>query len=869
MLTRSFSEKILMILIPCLLMAFHTFGQDQADKKVIFSARNYTISLALEEIQNQLPVTFSYSNNFPLNNKINLAGSAMTLLQVLQEIKKQSGYTYQLAGSKVIFVAPRKHTISGYIRDGHSGENLIGASIYCLPGLRGVITNNYGHFSLTLPGDSVKIITSYVGYESKYISFFLDGDTTLNIGMLPRMLEEVIISGTEGIQDMTRMSSIEMPVEQIKALPALAGEIDVVKSLQLLPGVQAGAEGSSGLYVRGGSPDQNLMLLDGVPVYNASHLFGFFSVFNSDAINHVELIKGGFPARYGGRLSSVIDITLKEGNQEKLKGEGSIGLISSKLTLDGPIKINKSSFMISARRTFADLFYTPISRLQSNGESEQRYYFYDVTAKVNQHLNKHNRLYLSVYSGSDKVTTFNRYYSKEDTVEFRRTDDYSLSWGNLTTALRLNTVLSPKLFSNLTATYSQYLFDTKNEIREQTRSASVNKVDHFKNHYTSGIQDVALKEDFDFIPGVNHNIKSGLYGIYHKFSPGALTYRVGEGDTTLGSSDVTAFEYGAYVEDDISVSVRFKMNLGVHYSSFLVGKKNYSSAQPRVALRYLLSEKFAVKASYVQMQQYIHLLTNVGIGLPTDLWVPATKIARPEQSWQTALGLVYNRNSMYEFGVESYYKHMTGLIEYQNGASFMNLDKDWQTKIESGMGNSYGAEVFLKKKEGAWTGWLGYTLAWAYRTFENIDHGEKFPFKYDRRHDLETAVMYSWNKRIDFAFTWTYGSGFPTSLPTASYRANYGAHYTDDWHGDSDVEHFPSRNNFRMRAYHRLDVTISFVKQKKWGERKWTLGLYNAYSRKNPFYMGLKQDPTGTKPDKVIQYTLFPVLPAVSYSFKF
>jgi hypothetical protein len=869
MLTRSPLVKVIMLIILCLLMAFRMFGQNVSERKINFPSKDLTIGMILEQLTNEAGITFSYSNNFPLHHKVKLDVSDLTVFEILNKIKKETDYAYKLIEGKVIFLPEKKYTVSGYIRDESSGENLIGANIYSLPRLRGVTTNNYGHFSLTLPADSVNILSSYVGYETKQIVFFLGSDTTIIIGLKSKMLQEVVISGTESIQDMTRMSSIEMPVQQIKALPALAGEIDVIKSLQLMPGVQAGAEGSSSLYVRGGSPDQNLILLDGVPVYNASHLFGFFSVFNSDAINHVELIKGGFPARYGGRLSSVIDISLKEGNQQKLQGEGSVGLISSKLTLEGPIKKNRSSFIISARRSFADIFYSPLIRITSDGAHEQGYYFYDVSAKVNQQLNKRNRLFISIYSGNDKVTSFNRTESKEDTLEFRRTENYSLRWGNLTTAMRLNTVVNPKLFSNLTVTYSQYKFDTRNEVKEETKTPDKNTTNHFRSHYASGIRDLAVKQDIDFVPGVNNVIKTGVYGIYHYFSPGALSYRVGEGDTTLGSYNINTLEYGAYLEDDISLSRRVKINLGVHYSAFAVEKKTYTSVQPRIALRYLLSDKIAVKASYVQMQQYIHLLTNAGIGLPTDLWVPATPIAEPEQSWQTALGLIYNRNATYEFSIESYYKHMTGLVEYKNGASFMNLDKDWQTKIETGMGQGYGGEFLLRKKEGAWTGWLGYTLAWANRKFENIDEGKRFPFKYDRRHDLETAVIYMWNKRMDFAFTWMYGSGYPTTLPTAAYRENYGVSSVDDWHGDRDVQHYPSRNNFRMRAYHRLDFTISFFKQKKWGERKWIFGLYNAYSRKNPFYLGIQYDSSGTKGAKIIQYSLFPMIPAVSYSFKF
>ncbi|MBL0740565.1 TonB-dependent receptor [Chryseolinea lacunae] len=865
---RSIYTKVFLILVLMVLMAFRIMAQDVASRRITVPQKECSIQTVFTEMKGQGNIVLSYGNSLPLNRVLKFETTNVAVSTILRLIREATGFTHKIQGDKIILIPPaKKYSVSGFLRDEASGENLIGANIYTLPDFRGTTANAYGYYSLTLLSDSVTLSVSYVGYQTKRMKFFLEKDTVLNVSLTSEVLDEVVVTSDESARDITHMSTVEMSVGQLEALPRLAGEVDVMKGLQLLPGVQGGSEGSSGLYVRGGSPDQNLILLDGVPVYNVSHLFGFFSVFNSDAINHVELIKGGFPARYGGRLSSVVNITMKEGNQQELHGEGSIGLVASRLTLEGPIKKNKSSFIISGRRTFADLFVRPILRKTSDGKEDQGYYFYDVNAKFNQTINSHNRLYLSAYSGRDKTRTSTTEELFRDDVHYRRKDDYDLAWGNITTALRLNSVLTPTLFSNITATYSRFKMDTRKEIDEFTKNSKEEKHDHFKNLYTSEIRDFALKADIDYIPSLTHAIKFGGYGIAHEFSPGSLTYRVGAADTTVGSYRINAVEFGAYAEDDITVSKRLKVNLGVHYSGFHVEAKKYSSVQPRLALRYLVSDKISVKASYAQMQQYIHLLSNVGVGLPTDLWVPATSVATPEQSWQGAVGFTYNPDNTYELIVEGYYKNMTGLVEYKNGASFMNLDKDWQTKIETGNGESYGGEIFLKKKEGAWTGWLGYTLSWAYRKFENIDNGRRFPFKYDRRHDLELAVIYTWNKRIDLAFTWVYGSGYPTSLPTASYSGYHG-----DDHADFGYHYgyaYPSRNNFRMRAYHRLDVTLSFFKQKKWGERKWIFGLYNAYSRNNPFYLSIQEDPTGQSNSKVIQHSLFPVIPAISYTFKF
>ncbi len=852
------------------LAVFSTHAQDLMTTKIHLTGVILSVQDVLDQISQQTKIIFSYGNNLPTQRKLRFGSADVTLGEILLEIKAKTGFSSKVSGTKIILIPPsKKHTISGYLRDENSGENLIGASILTASGTQGITSNNYGHFSITLPDDSVKLQFSYVGYESRQIGFFLREDTMINVGLKAHVLDEVVISGEESIQEITRMSTMELSVKQIKSLPAMAGETDVLKTLQLLPGVQGGPEGSSGLYVRGGSPDQNLILLDGVPVYNASHLFGFFSVFNSDAINHVELIKGGFPARYGGRLSSVVSVDLKEGNQEKIKGEGSIGPIASRLTIEGPIKKDRSSFIISGRRTFADLLVRPFMQWRYKGDKDESYSFYDLSAKFNHRINNANRLYFSVYSGRDGVSTYNRNTFTSDTLQSRTEDKYKLTWGNITSAFRWNCVIAPQVFSNVTATYSQYQFNTVTESVEFIKSEDLSRNNHFKNNYVSGIKDFAFKDDFDFFLHPGHAIKSGIFGIYHEFSPGALTYRVGVSrDTVVGSYKINALEYGGYLEDDISVSHRIKANIGVHVASFNVEHKTYPSIQPRLALRYLISPKASFKVSYVQMKQFIHLLTNVGIGLPTDLWVPATPVAKPEDSWQTASAFTYAPNSIFEFTIEGYYKSMRGLIEYKNGASFLNLDKDWQSKIETGNGKSYGSEIFIRKKEGRWTGWLGYTLARAYRQFDNIDNGSKFPFKYDRRHDLEIATMYTWNSKIDFAFTWVYGSGLPTTLPTARYN-DFSGGIEGSEYGDMYVKHYPARNNFRMRDYHRLDATISFLKKKKWGERRWVIGLYNAYNRRNPFYLGVKRGNVYGELPKVIQYSLFPVIPAISYNFKF
>jgi hypothetical protein len=763
----------------------------------------------------------------------------------------------------------QKYTISGTIKDEGSGEYLIGASIYNIPSLQGTTANNYGFYSITLPLDSVRLRISYVGYEQQIVSFLLSKDTTINIALTSgNTLQEVVISGTaeDQIQETTRMGTIDVPLQQVKAMPALLGEVDVLKVIQLLPGVQSGAEGSSGLYVRGGGPDQNLILLDGVPVYNASHLFGFVSVFNADAINHVELVKGGFPARYGGRLSSVIDIRMKEGNSKKLQGEGSVGLVASRLTLEGPIVKDKTSFIVSGRRTYIDLLATPLIKIATKGEETAGYYFYDLNAKINHHFNDKNRLYFSVYTGDDKAYARSRYVHSHFPQTTKSEEQFKLQWGNITTALRWNAIINKKLFSNVTATYSRYRFGVYADHKESVTTSGATETDHSHTAYVSGIRDFALKADFDFIPSPDHYIRFGIQAIDHLFTPGVLSLRSTEvADTTLGATRTYAKEYFAYAEDDFMISDKLKINAGVHASGFSVNGKFYHSIQPRLSGRYLLSRNLSAKASYAEMAQYIHLLTNVGIGLPTDLWVPATDAIGPEHSYITSAGLAYNLNNTYEITLEGYYKKMQGLIEYKEGANYLNIESDWQTKVETGSGESYGAEAFVQKKTGNMTGWVGYTLSWTNRTFKNVNFGKTFPYRYDRRHDIEVAAAYDWKENRKFAFTWVYGTGAAVTLPESSYaEQNDDPQYSR--HSDG-IQYYDGRNGYRMRAYHRLDMSYTTTKKKKWGERSWVIGIYNVYSRRNPFFLDIGNDEEGNK--KFIQYSLFPIIPSIAYRFTF
>ena len=768
------------------------------------------------------------------------------------------------------FAQAQKFTVNGSIKDLKTGENLIGATIFNPRTLQGTTTNTYGFYSFTQIRDSIYLRVSYVGYEPVLVKFILSNDTTINIGLnYSSTLKEVVITGSpdDKIQESSHMGTIDVPLEQIKALPAFLGEVDVFKVLQLLPGVQAGSEGSSGLYVRGGGPDQNLILLDGVPVYNASHLFGFFSVFNADAINHVELTKGGFPARYGGRLSSVIDINMKEGDANKFKGEGSIGLVASRLTVEGPIKKDKTSFIISGRRTYIDVLASPLIKKSTNGEERAGYYFYDLNAKINHSINKKNKVYLSAYSGNDKAYAESQYAYKNEFRNSQNEENLSLRWGNITTAIRWNSIVTNKLFSNVTATYSQYKFRVSADAMEIVTEQDSTRSEFYHTEYSSGIRDFAMKLDLDYIPNPNHFIKFGGQVIHHRFTPGVLTYRSTEvQDTTLGAQVTDALEFFVYAEDDFLITPRLKINAGIHTSGFTVENKFYKSLQPRISGRYLITPDVSWKISYAQMTQYIHLLSNVGIGLPTDLWVPATAKVGPENAYLASMGLAYNLRNKYEFTVESYYKEMEGLVEYKDGADYLNVENDWQTKVEVGEGNSYGVEFFAQKKAGKLSGWVGYTLSWTNRTFENLNGGKTFPYRYDRRHDVKVAAVYQWKKNREFSLTWVYGSGAAVTLPQSTYL--HGVENRNPYfETEGSFQYYGDRNSYRMRAYHRLDISYTTTKKTKWGERSWSIGTYNTYNRRNPFFIDLSYDQMGNK--KFVQYSLFPIIPSVAYRFKF
>ncbi|HAP00797.1 MAG TPA: TonB-dependent receptor [Bacteroidetes bacterium] len=780
----------------------------------------------------------------------------------------------------------QSHTFSGYVSDRKTGERLIGATIYDPVRKQGTNSNEYGFFSLTLSGnDSANLIVSYVGFQTEVLRFDMNSDHQLNISLSPSVtLNEVVIQGsrTEQIQERSQMSRIDFPMEKLKTIPALFGEADLLKALQLLPGIQSGGEGSTGLYVRGGGPDQNLILLDGAPVYNVSHLFGFFSVFNPDAIKNVSIYTGGFPARYGGRLSSVLDISMKDGNRNDFTVDASVGVISSKLTLQGPIKKNKASFIISGRRTYLDILAQPFIRAASAGEGTGGYYFYDLNGKLNWTIDEKNKVYLSAYSGDDKFYAKDSYTWDNGSDYGSTSDKFKLGWGNITSTLKWNHQFNKKTFNNFHLIYTKFKFNVGVEEKETTNDASGSTTITNSLNYLSGVQDYTVKNDLDWIPSPAHYIKFGIAYTYHQFSTGAYQFHAEDVntsvyDTTVGSTPVYSNEGYAYLEDDWELSKRLKSNIGMHFSVDNVKNTFYYHPEPRISLRYLINENISIKASFCTMEQYIHLLSNSSTGLPTDLWVPATDKVSPQRSWQPALGYSQSfkeKEDDYEFTIETYYKDMKGVIDYLDGSNFLSTAESWEDKVAIGHAWSYGTEFFLQKKTGDLTGWIGYTWSHSWRQFDDINYGKKFPYKYDRRHDAEIVLSYKLSGGCDVGITWVYGTGNAITLPVAKYfdggnsslnNILYGNNYWGNYY--SEIDYFGEKNSTRMKAYHRLDIGFNWTKEKKWGNRVFSLGIYNVYSRRNPYFYYLSTDIHGNPQYKMV--SLFPIIPSISYSLHF
>ncbi|WP_455586265.1 TonB-dependent receptor domain-containing protein [Bacteroides sp.] len=865
----------------------------KADTKLSFSIRNASLEEFVKYLENSTGFSFIYGEEVKINHRITLEVQQKNIREILDRAFANEPVSYQIAGRHILLQkkkqkpVSRKFTISGYVTDGTSSETLIGANILESRQKQGTTTNPYGFYSITLPAGETELSFSYLGYETQHHTLALNKDTVLNVLMQDNnQLEEVVIVSdkTEAGIAATQMGAVDIPMAQIKNTPSVLGEADVMKTIQLMPGVQAGVEGSAGLYVRGGGPDQNLILLDGVPVYNVDHLFGFFSVFTPEAVKKVTLFKSSFPARFGGRLSSVVDIRSNDGDMKRYHGTLSIGLLSSKLQLEGPIIKDKTSFNLSARRSYIDLIAKPF--MPKNDKTG--YYFYDVNAKINHKFSDRSRLFLNFYNGKDKYS-----FKYSESAPYSYEDKMSLDWGNIIASARWNYIFNQKLFSNTTVAYNKYLMNANSSSYSKTDNIDKTSENRYQSNYHSGIRDWSYQIDFDYHPVPAHHIKFGAGYLRHNFHPEVTTSKILEKeggiigqDTAYNStsnSTVRAHEISAYIEDNFDIGSRLRLNVGLHLSTFHVQKKSYFSVQPRVSARYQASKSIALKASYTKMSQYIHLLSSTPISMPTDLWVPVTSTVKPMQAHQYSLGSYYTGLPGWEFSIEGYYKQMRNVLEYKEGVTFFGSSSGWENKVEMGKGRSMGVEFMAQKTTGKTTGWIAYTLAKSDRIFApgGINNGIRFPYKYDRRHNLSLVVNHKFNNRIDIGASWIFATGGAATLAeevTAVLRPGEDFVRQEDY-----IEH---RNNYRLPASHRLNIGVNFNKKTKHGVRTWNISLYNAYNAMNPtlVYSGgssgygtyVKNQEDGKiyyqyipGKRKITKLTILPCIPSITYTYKF
>lgn len=768
-------------------------------------------------------------------------------------------HLFLLLGTLNNIQAKTKFTVSGYVKDSNTGEVLIGASVYNAKNKLGSRTNKYGFYSLTLPAGEHKLKFSYVGYTTSEINIELiqNEKIVVELNQVSVNTEEIIVTGTKTDENVksTGMGVSRITPSEVKTIPIIFGEQDILKTIQLLPGINSTGEGSSGFFVRGGSPDQNLILLDEATVYNPSHLMGFFSVFNSDAIKDVKIIKGSAPAQYGGRLSSLLDITMNDGNNKSYHANGGIGIISSRITVEGPIIEDKSSFILSGRRTYADLF---LGLSSTESLKKSALYFYDFNLKTNYKVGENDRLYLSGYLGRDVVAI---------------NDQFGFDWGNTTLTLRWNHIFGDKLFLNSSLIYSNYDYVVNIENGQTLIDIK------------SSIRDFNLKEDFQYFINSDNTLNFGLNVVNHSFVPGKLTSTTDTSSSTTNNvTDKYAVEMAFYLSHELNFSEIVKLNYGLRYSGFsLLGPgtfysfdedgdvinsqsyndneliKYYGGFEPRLAVNYLVDDDKSVKISYSRNMQYLHLLSNTTSTTPLDIWQPSTNNVKPGIADQISLGYYQNfSNNDYEASVEVYYKYLQNQIDYKNGADLLS-NPHVEAELVYGTGQAYGLEFFLKKNVGKFTGWISFSLAKSERTFDEIDNGTPFVAKYDRLYDISLVGSYQLNERWNFSATWVYNTGNAVTYPSGKYMVD-----------GNIVNFYAERNGYRMPDYHRLDLSATYYFKKKGSySSNLNFSLYNAYGQKNAYSITFKKSESDPEKTEAVMTYLFTFFPSITYNFNF
>ena len=861
-----------------ILAAGFSFGQMNTplDKIISITTANKKVSEILKALHSQAGVTFNYKSAIlPKEPVVLFEAKEEKLSDILNRLLKPYNIEYKYFGGKTIVLKPGKYlsnrsfTISGYVFDKTNGEKLIGAAVYCKYNKRGTNTNDYGFFTLTLPEDSINLEIRFIGYTNYNDKSINRANSFKVINLVPAgNLKPIEVRQNRVAKSEHRPNSFYFNLRAIKDIPSFMGEPDVLRAVQMIPGVQGAGESAGGINVRGGSTDQNLVLVDGVPVYNIVHVFGLFSIINPAAINSIELIKGGFSAKHNGRLSSVLDIKLKDGNNQKIGGHISVGMLLSSVTLEGPLLKNKSSFIVSFRRTYFDVFYKPVqyfSRRKDLNNYSGWYYFYDFNAKVNYKIGNRDKLSANYFTGVDR----GRITEKQtfiDTVESlqKRNHNKELKWFTMMSSGRWDHILTDKVFMVTTVGITEYSTKFEDELTWETKPKPEIKTSSLKYTQTSGNRDLFVKTLFEINKFNNHEITAGADYIHHKFNTGTLNYTTTNDDfkrdTSIGDENIFSKEFVIHAENNWKPTKKLNVKFGLSFNSITVTKNRYNLLQPRFTGNYAFSKRFYVNSSFTRMQQNLQILPNNSIGLPIDIWIPVTDYLRPQSSDQTTVGAGFYFTKDYSISIDGYYKSMKNLVELKEGAFFVFGGYDWDKSFYTGKGYAKGMEVMIEKHQGKIKGWIGYCLSKSERQFADINNGTAFPFKYDRRHQFTAFVKFpTTKKKWDISLSWLFATGAPVTVPTSVYSINNKSYYE-----------FTKRNNVRMSNYHRMDISFTKTIHFRNNTRVWNIGAYNLYSHVNPVFISTSFLVTNTSNNlKFYEVGLLPLIPFISYEFSF
>jgi len=881
-------KRLLASLAIMMFFASIAFTQTLPDEVIVsYTCANKPLTTVLDELSNRSGVNIVYSaKRLPKRSNVTIQGNNEELGVLLSVILSDFGYRYKIVGNQLVVVrddleeVEEMITINGYVQDSVSGERLVYSNIYLLGNTQGTESNEYGYFSFTLPKGDQRVYFSYLGYKQRVADFRLRKDSSVVINMVPDVqLNEIVILDADEVEaDQNTSSESRMNYDELQSMTSLGGEADVVRLANILPGVASGADGFGGLNVRGGSSDQNLVLFDGVPVYNAGHALGIFSIFNSNVIKSATLIKGGFPARYGGRLSSVLDIRTREGSTKKHQGAVSISAIAMKTSVEGPIGEGGSSYLFSGRRTFVDRWIKTLTRytysINGNGdEGFSNYYFYDLNGKLNFQLGKNHQLLLSGYNGKDD------FENEVDRIrlngDLRERSENNFRWANRLGTIRLNSQLGKKLFSKMSVYLSNYNFNSYDYDRfEQGSDTLQTQLNYKASSYLSKISDKGAKLDLDYIYSPSHYFKFGVGAIQHNYDPGIISINEktnpielsqpvlkSEVEALIESPSIVGNEVYGYLEDQMSFGYGFMLNLGLHTSYITTEEKSYLNWQPRIALM-IRGDAVYFKASASKMNQYLHLITNNGLGLPAEIWLPSTDRIQPQTSWVYSSTMAcHSKDTGFHFGGEVFYKSFDNLSAFNEGPPInISQGNNWENRIPLGRGEAYGVELFLDKVAGRTTWMANYTYTKSKRQFNQLNNGEEFLHRFSLDHNLKLSFRHRLTADAEFSLNYHISSGSRVTTPSGDVVIGP--------NGEIIIE-YDERNNEILPSYQRLDIGFNFYNKYDWGRQKISIGAYNVLDKRNPFYVDIQRDRSFSNRFELVSYNILPIFPAISYSLSF